>query len=568
MKFPYLKTPRADLRKKWISRPIIPVTLFGPKGSINVDALIDSGADRRLFNAQIGREIGLEIEKGERETFSGIESGEIVAYLHKIKLQIIGIEKIVELEAGFTDAPGVFAILGEDGFFDAFKIKFEKDHDIIEITPVKNERKRIQKLLSARKISQENYQKIKNLFLPLETLFIFGTSASALKETINTFKEIKGEEISVGNYFEINKKAEILPLFVPVYKSAEHILAEEREITRYHLNEEDFNLTKNYYNYLADDRIVLMIYDTTPQVLEKIKESFVKESDYYKFEENLMAIDNPALILSKVINHFSLIPEKFDRFEKIEKGKFIVHFERIRFNPQKKNLEEFLRNIESVKNYELGKRKRKQLEIDFRNDKISQQEFDESIEKIIKKYKPEEQFNGIKIKYIPNHYYYPVVLSESKHKIDYLNHIITEESEVRFIKELDDYLAQEDNLFAKKFDWWLFSKLDETTDEVYIPWYNPKTEKIEHFKPDFIFWMKEKNKKNYYIVFIDPKGTEHTEAYRKIDGFRKIFENQEFKSFDFNIKVRLFCKPEDKTYAIENYKDYWLDDIHKILEKI
>jgi len=42
--------------------------------------------------------IGLEIEKGERETFSGIESGEIVAYLHKIKLQIIGIEKIVELD--------------------------------------------------------------------------------------------------------------------------------------------------------------------------------------------------------------------------------------------------------------------------------------------------------------------------------------------------------------------------------------------------------------------------------------------------------------------------------------
>jgi len=137
MKFPYLKTPRADPRKKWISRPIIPITLFGPKGSVNVDALIDSGADRCLFNAQIGREIGLEIEKGEKESFSGIEGGEIVAYLHKVKLQIIGIDKIVELEAGFTDAPGVFAILGQDGFFDAFKIKFEKDHNIIEITPVK-----------------------------------------------------------------------------------------------------------------------------------------------------------------------------------------------------------------------------------------------------------------------------------------------------------------------------------------------------------------------------------------------------------------------------------------------
>jgi len=60
-----------------------------------------------------------------------------VAYLHKIQLQIIGIEKRIEITTGFTDAPGVFAILGQDGFFDAFKIKFEKDHDIIEIIPTK-----------------------------------------------------------------------------------------------------------------------------------------------------------------------------------------------------------------------------------------------------------------------------------------------------------------------------------------------------------------------------------------------------------------------------------------------
>jgi len=137
MKFPYLKTPRVDPRKKWISRPIIPITLFGPKGSVSIDALIDSGADRCLFNDQIGREIGLDLEKGEKEIFSGIEGGQIGAYLHKIQLKIIGIEKRIEIIAGFSDAPGVFAILGQDGFFDAFRIKFEKDHNIIEINPAK-----------------------------------------------------------------------------------------------------------------------------------------------------------------------------------------------------------------------------------------------------------------------------------------------------------------------------------------------------------------------------------------------------------------------------------------------
>jgi superfamily II DNA or RNA helicase len=440
----------------------------------------------------------------------------------------------------------------------------------IRIEPIKNERKRIQKLLSAKKISQEIYKKVKDLSLPLETLFIFGTSASALKETINTFKEMKGEEISVGNYFEINKKAEKLPLFVPVYKPVEHILAEEKEITRFHLNKEDFSLTKNYYNYLADDRIVLMNYNATPQVLEKIKESFAKEGEYYKFEENLMVIDNPALILSKIINHFSLMPEKFDHFEKIEKGKFIVHFEKIRFNPKRKNLDEFLKNIEYVKNYELKKDKIEQLKFDWKNNKISDLQFSKEIEEF-SKYREEERFNGIKIKYIPNHYYYPVVLSESKYKIDYLNHIITEESEVKFIKELDEYLAKEDNLFDKKFDWWLFSKLDETTDEVYIPWYNPKTEKIEHFKPDFIFWLCKG--KEYYILFVDPKSITFTDYEHKVDWYKRIFEEKglpkRFPSQSYEIKVILSLYCDDKKRVSESgYQKYWFDNIHTILESI
>jgi hypothetical protein len=137
MKFPYIKIPQADPTKKWLSRPLIPVIIFGPKSNIEVLALIDSGADKCLFNAQIGREIGLEVEKGKPETFMGIEGGRLIAYVHKIKLQVVGIENIIEIEAGFVDSPAADAILGQEGFFDAFKIKFEKDHNIIEITPSK-----------------------------------------------------------------------------------------------------------------------------------------------------------------------------------------------------------------------------------------------------------------------------------------------------------------------------------------------------------------------------------------------------------------------------------------------
>lgn len=69
----------------------------------------------------------------------------------------------------------------------------------------------------------------------------------------------------------------------------------------------------------------------------------------------------------------------------------------------------------------------------------------------------------------------------------------------------------------------MFSKLDEYLDEIYIPYFDPNENRVSKFKPDFIFWIKKNNE--YRIIFIDPKGTENTNAYRKIDGYKSIFED-------------------------------------------
>ncbi len=74
----------------------------------------------------------------------------------------------------------------------------------------------------------------------------------------------------------------------------------------------------------------------------------------------------------------------------------------------------------------------------------------------------------IKIKYLANHYYLPMIVSETE-KIDYLNHIINVDSEVRFIEQLEEYLAKPDSIFSQ-FDSWMFSKLDPPLDEVFIPY--------------------------------------------------------------------------------------------------
>ena len=98
MKFSYIKIPSADPRKKWISRPIISVMLTGPKGSVIVDALIDSGADKCLFHSDLAKEIGLDLQDGKQEMFSGITGKQVVAFEHKVYLQVLEIDKKIVSE--------------------------------------------------------------------------------------------------------------------------------------------------------------------------------------------------------------------------------------------------------------------------------------------------------------------------------------------------------------------------------------------------------------------------------------------------------------------------------------
>lgn len=137
MKFPYLKLPSTVPNLKWIARPYVQIKLTESRGSSAGYALIDSGADRSLFNVQIAEKIGLDLTKAPEQYFGGIEGGDLKAKLHKVKLAIIGMNEEIEILAGFIDSNGVSAILGQDGFFDAYKIKFEKDHGIVEIVSAK-----------------------------------------------------------------------------------------------------------------------------------------------------------------------------------------------------------------------------------------------------------------------------------------------------------------------------------------------------------------------------------------------------------------------------------------------
>lgn len=135
MRFPYIKLPGPDSQKPWFSRPLIPVRVYGPSSSLPLRALVDSGADRALFHESIGRELGLDVRSGTVENFYGIEGRRVPVFLHRIRLSVDGLPGEIELVAGFTESAGVHALLGQEGFFDAYRISFERKRGIVEIAP-------------------------------------------------------------------------------------------------------------------------------------------------------------------------------------------------------------------------------------------------------------------------------------------------------------------------------------------------------------------------------------------------------------------------------------------------
>jgi hypothetical protein len=87
------------------------------------ESIIDSGASRCIFHADIGRSIGLEIEKGTVEETLGVSGIPNKTYLHKVVLYVPG--GPLEVLASFSDDLPVAGLLGIKGFFENYRIVFD-----------------------------------------------------------------------------------------------------------------------------------------------------------------------------------------------------------------------------------------------------------------------------------------------------------------------------------------------------------------------------------------------------------------------------------------------------------
>jgi len=426
----------------------------------------------------------------------------------------------------------------------------------VRIEPIKNKRKRLLELYNAKEIDEDLFNKIKDKVLPIETLFIFGTKREALITVIQELEKERKREKEHNLSLFVNEARKDKTLLVPIYKTAKDpIFRSNEQIKKFEISREDFELLKNFVEYIQDDRVFLVRYNTEPEKIKFLRESLEKER--FKFIEK--SFKNLDLLIQRYFDYLSVIPEDFEGLKELEEE--IKHFKNIKV--YLKEIDEIQKKIETVKDYPNREKELKQ-----QYGKISPDEYTEKAQALRSEEDFENEHKRIKIKYIANHYYLPLILSDDE-KIDYIKHIIKTKSEVKFINDLEKYLAKSDNKF-KEFDWWMFSKLDESLDEIYIPYYDPNLNKISRFYPDFIFWLQKGD--SYYIIFVDPKGTEHTYAYRKIDGYKELFEeNGKERVFNQNklkVRIRLLFRADDISKVPKEYKQYWFDNVERMLEVI
>ena len=514
--------------------------------------------------------------KTAEKAFALIKIGDISGWL-KDKLEGYEINESFENESYFRrinrDDSDINVLMGSRSFYegwdsnrpniilfvnigvgsDAKKFVLQSVGRGVRIEPQKHQRKRLQNLFNAKEVKEQLFEKVKNLILPIESLFVFGTNAENLREIIKTLKEEKQDK-NLGEVFILNPEAQKHLLLIPVYKNSERIFAEEKDPQKYSVSREDFDITSQFYGFLGD-KIALAKYDCEVKVLKKVKESFAEKEQYYDFSER-NSLFEPELILGRIFDYLGVKSKEFEKFKELENE--IVHFKKVRFSDGEK-YEEIKRKIEEIRHFPA-----RQKELDEQYGKIPRKEFERQMTLFEQAGNFEMKNQKIKIKYLANHYYLPMIVSETE-KIDYLNHIINVDSEVRFIEQLEEYLAKPDSIFSQ-FDWWMFSKLDQTLDEVFIPYYNPSENKIDYYHPDFVFWFQKGEQ--YMILFVDPKGTSFATYQHKVDGYKRIFESKEYQYESQKVLTKLLLFTDSVAQIGEGYRQYWFDNFVDFASKI
>ncbi|GAA7431205.1 DEAD/DEAH box helicase family protein [Helicobacter pylori] len=404
----------------------------------------------------------------------------------------------------------------------------------VRIESVKNQRQRLAYLEIDRSIKKA----LKPNAAMLETLFVIPTNSESLEAILKIQKESENRGEDRGSWREIKLEKTLTEehaLFVPCYKKEQTSALKLPESTSFKMSEKNFKDLKEYFNLMSEKHFILKHEIYNPKDYKQLKEMIQKA--HFKKVSNWHYKDLDYMIseIKGKLYPNQKVPR--DEFNILDSEK-IVHFKRIKVKAGKK--EALIKTIQEVQKYE-------PLDRETLKEKIKQGEIDPYD---TEKHKPDKTFevDGAELLKLKEHYYTPLIKAKN---CDWLKHVVKVESEIDFLKELQDQETMK--TLREKYDFWAFSKIDEHLDNLFIPYINNLGER--RFFPDFIFWLQKGD--TQIICFIDPKGTAYADYQHKADAY-KLFKDRVFSSKDdphLKIKVVLKFYGDD---VGENYKDYWI----------
>lgn len=498
------------------------------------------------------------------QPFCLIKIGDISAWL-KEKLSDIKIDETYREQKYFDtlDESSINILIGSRSFYEGWDstrpnimlfLNIGMDNDSLKyVTQSLGRGMRIESIRGNRKrmsyLEAQDRAKIRQNPQTLETLFVVSTNKNAINSIIDWQKKqnIQNDwiEISLEKNKELEKEK---ALYIPIYKTDKVEATHVDHKKGFRLSQKNREDLRIYANQLGKSLFALKygVFDKKNcdilfELLQRNQSFSINNNIHYKSIDTLIEkLKNKTYIKQSKVKGFKALRDE------------IIHFKKIKVREDKN--QDFLLKINEVLHSQ-------QLPKEEIIEKLKRNEI--TLKEAQKLEDPTLEFDEAKIKKILNHCYIPTIYGEN---LDWVKHVITERSEIEFLENLEAIYKDLD----KKFQWWAFSRVNPHYDkDIFIPYTQDGEEKS--FYPDFIFWLQEKERQT--ILFVDPKGTVHTDYQAKIDGYEKLFLDINEKIHNFThesmiIQVKLAFIKIDNKDSDGKYGHYWYskDDLERLFE--
>ena len=381
---------------------------------------------------------------------------------------------------------------------------------------------------------------------PLETLFLFATNK---KDVRSVLEGLETEENSAFVPIEDFKKADRprvngkeMALLVPEYREAQ---SQSTQQARFALDGASLARYKKWLEVTPDS--VFVVRDNLSVAEIKALRDVVNGPYTQEIEKDYASL---SFLQERLLSHFAKIVHTAEELRELNEAEDIVHFRQVRAQLDQHEIDDLRQKLRRVVEGEISETERKKLAQQYSAGQVGHEKFLSRLTGT-----DQETFKTLSIKHLPQHYYIPVVTSASG-RADFIKHVVQEESEVDFLAKLETWLGNNNPGWKA----WMFSKIDESIDQIHIPYYDTARNEYRKFYPDFVFWMCEGSK--YQITFVDPKGITHAVfSDDKVKGYKDLFEdNEKMKKFNFqglevNVKLLMFNPEANRVRCA--YPSFW-----------